>query len=591
MPGAVFLTIRRVKTSWPRFLVVVFGLSAAINSTLVFLLALSGWYVQGVLAALFTAEFILLIYFHNWKRADVFPGLDFEFVRGGLKMESILAVGLLAISLIHFGDGLGRIFVAHDAVASWNRWAMDLAANRLPVDTYGYPQLLPALMSLPYVFMNSGYPVPQFFSYAVCLCFFPATMAACCSLYNSRNRTAAVIVVALVIMAWARNRDHGNLVGYADFPAMALGFMSFCALLWSIDDHDERQQAPASPPGPSPIFFSLSLGAAAIAAKQSGLLLPLLWVPAWQELVRKKRRSSGFISIAKTAAFFLAIALPWYLYNHYQIQAGDALAITSWVTEGIHNGRSLGQRAALAWSRWPGMFIFALMAAPGLLIRGNRAISAFGLSSTGIWACYYSYDLRNAAMGIPFIGLSCGLTLQRLYDHRKAFNFESKLSRHKQDLKRHLKTCLAVIVLLLSSVGIIYSDEINNNLQRRQQRKALWIGGRPEINRELLAVAKNDKAVIITDSYMLRHVSPDIAGKIASFDTYLKNEERRAVLENLLSDMVDREVYFYFLPDGTNFFLRPMKDRLIFIERDQLWLYRYVADQTSSNCGEVSWPG
>ena len=51
----------------------------------------------------------------------------------------VVIAGFALASLAQFG----QIFQQWDAVISWNRWAIDWSANRLPTFTSLYPQLLP----------------------------------------------------------------------------------------------------------------------------------------------------------------------------------------------------------------------------------------------------------------------------------------------------------------------------------------------------------------------------------------------------------------------------------------------------------------
>ena len=129
----------------------------------------AGLYTQKTALIILGCEFALLLYAILQKRGMPFfqtrhtPNTLFGSV------SSIFCVGIILISLSQIFS-LGQVFEAWDAIVSWDRWATIYASNNLPVDTHYYPQLLPVIISIPYVLINDNTIV--IFSHRICLFFF-----------------------------------------------------------------------------------------------------------------------------------------------------------------------------------------------------------------------------------------------------------------------------------------------------------------------------------------------------------------------------------------------------------------------------------
>ena len=119
-------------------------------------------------------------------------------------------------SLRHRAE-LGQIFQQWDAVVSWNRWAVDWAAGRLPFATSIYPQLLPTNISLSYLFLQSSdvWIFAKSFQFLFCLLLLLATL----DMARIEGRFGYVPAVAItygLLVAILRFRMLSS--GYADVP-------------------------------------------------------------------------------------------------------------------------------------------------------------------------------------------------------------------------------------------------------------------------------------------------------------------------------------------------------------------------------------
>jgi hypothetical protein len=421
----------------------------------------------------------------------------------------------------------------------------------------GYPQLFPAIISLPYVFM--GQAEIQFFSYAVALVCPPRAMLAAFSLYD-RGYPGPALAAALVMFLWPMRRYYLN-VGFVDAPVMTLGFLSLCALVWSAGERGRDTE--------KFITLSVVLAAAAAAAKQAGLLL-LIFLPLMIGEFRrysglKPVRGMGRLAVNLLAA--LVIALPWHVYTQYQIQVGECHSVTPYVTEGIHQGRNLLERLIVAMRRWPTIFIFAALALPGLSSPGHRSVSAFALLGSLVWALWFSYDSRNVYLFIPFAAFSLGLTLQRVVRWRR-FEFSLRTTM--------VKSLALVVSGLLLVAALVWSSPIEQRLMARQKEKLLELEGRKELNSLIVELAMDERAVFITDAALLPFVDKSLPPKIIMFDPRHRNlSEAGAELRALLAGLAGKKIYLYFELEFVRPLLAVTGGNVTLLGGDWYWLYQY----------------
>ena len=127
---------------------------------------------------------------------------------------------------MHAGD----IFQQWDAVVSWNRWAIDWAANGLPRRTAEYPQLLPTNLSLTYVFIQDS--TIWFFAKGLMPLFCLFLLLAMLDLGQATKQTGyycAVPIAYGLLVAVLRFRFISS--GYGDVPVAFMGFAGVYALL------------------------------------------------------------------------------------------------------------------------------------------------------------------------------------------------------------------------------------------------------------------------------------------------------------------------------------------------------------------------
>ena len=143
--------------------------------------------------------------------------------------QAISFVVVFAAFLITLSK-LGHVFTDADGVRSWNRWALVWAENRMPTDTFHYPQLIPANYAISYVL--TGLPKLQIFSFAIAVFFFPF---ACLSLYSVAEKLKSPELHLANVFFFGVMLLSGNLAnGWVDVPVacMAVFSMSLFMLGW-----------------------------------------------------------------------------------------------------------------------------------------------------------------------------------------------------------------------------------------------------------------------------------------------------------------------------------------------------------------------
>ena len=233
--GLSVVRVLRLRGGIPATLVLAFALSLVANHALVAGLVVLGIYRPAIVYAVFAVETAVFL---GMERRSLQTSCDrclpvsLRRLHRRAAALAFAAMLLAAATLVIAGFALaglaqiGQIFQQWDAVVSWNRWAIDWAANRLPAGTSLYPQLLPANVSLTYVFMQTSeiWIFAKAFQFLFCLMLLLAMFDAARATGNFGFVPGVLITYGLLV-AVLRFRMIGS--GYADVP---LAFFSFAAV-------------------------------------------------------------------------------------------------------------------------------------------------------------------------------------------------------------------------------------------------------------------------------------------------------------------------------------------------------------------------
>lgn len=559
LPGLLLVRRFRLAHGFLPNLLLAFVLSLLVNFYLVFPLTAAGWFRQPILLALTLITVLLL-----WRqerggksaRLPVSPGRWFGALRQRLHIPGenpLTAAWRLALfaaalaTLAYFGArtllNVGQIFNLWDDVVSWNRWAVDWAQGRYPGHTWHYPQLLPAAWASTYVFM--GTDAIQFFAKALMPLFPLFLLLALFDLWLRSGRAGYLAAMALTgFLLLFTNCVQGVTSGYADIPVTFMGFMP----LYLLRARYEEEQSVARA-----VFSGALCCAAAAVTKQAGLFILAVYpVLAWTLAGKGSARPRpGQIAAAMLLA--LVLTLPWYAFSEYRIRAGHDTSEVKLVTNDTHQGRTLQQRVMVVpetISRQVenspllnkgfrllsgnllagGRVALLLSAGLGLLVLASLALpewrpvaAAVVLPYAALWALYYSYDLRNISLVIPYAALAAGFILAPGGGTKGGPTPDSATGG--LPLAPLVTALFAALLVVMATIG-------NETLLKRQlalQREITV----PAVNRILYGLQEQDPAGKVLTSYQPARYLPGLGGFYR------------------LDDMVDPAALERFITDGS----------------------------------------
>ncbi len=396
-----------------------FVLSLLANYLLVYLLTVLGFYRRWVVLVLLALELALLLagwrargggWRPEWREKPerlrvAWSGrpLQAAWLMLALLLLAQLAGELLAQS--------GRVFTFVDAAVGWNRFALDWYANRVPVTTWLYPQLLAANWSL--VYQVLGTPDLQAAARGV-MGLFPLLTALLFIDLGLAARRAAPLMGAVFYLLLLRCFFAPELIGEGlmDIAVSFLAFLVYHTL-------KEAGQAEAGAFRRASLLAVLFASAAAVT-KQSGfaVLLPtLLWL-AFQ--LWRRRGDPATRPIGRLAGAWLLlvalVVLTWFGPRLVLILRGQERVGVREVVQNVHQGRDWNGRLQFAGRQLlapqgrplpPAVWgAAALLLLAGLARRpARRLLLGVVLPYGAAWALLYSYDLRNIAPLLPFAAL------------------------------------------------------------------------------------------------------------------------------------------------------------------------------------------
>jgi hypothetical protein len=487
------------------------GLSLLINHILIFLLTALGWYKSNAVYGIFFLELMLFWWFEReLLRTRVFqfaalrsalwePSLEVDspFPQWEPAVRRLAAFSALLTILGFLIYAVARaypIFSAWDAVGSWNSWAWFWSQNVIAPSFGDYPQLLPTAYSLTYVFMGTA--KIQFFAKALASAFPIGILLAMFDLGLRMRMTGffiGIVATGLLLSVLNKTSD-GNLVasGYADVPGSFFSFMVMHGLL--------RARSASKWSGQRNfIILAAFMAAAASLTKQTGLFMAAAFPLLTYVLCIRHRRigppGRPWTTLCLSTLAMILCVLPWYVYKHIQLASGAAQGNFQDLLVNLHAGRNFAQRfvygiklmhsqvggstpsvALLVFNLWacayyPAFCTLVLLILPFFLL----------------WAIGFSYDLRNLAMIVPFLGLGAGIGLeQNVIVICRLFSIRSTVPRPERqaagdrrgDLRgpRWWHVLVSCIVLLIGLNAVLSKERLEKQqiaLQKKIGDRAL----------------------------------------------------------------------------------------------------------------------
>jgi hypothetical protein len=483
IPGFIALKYSRVTLeSKLQAVVYTFALSVLINYLSVYLLTVIKIYKPITIYIILSIELLLLVYYRMRFHKPIGININFKLPSESFKKLSEsnssfyhvvfgLSIVVIVIFFYIFISRIKAVFYLTDPVLGWNRFALDWFHNQLPVNTWYYPQLIPANWSLAYVIMRSSdigmaaRSIMPLFSIFTTFLFLDLGL-------RKKNAAYFLGLIFYGIIIFYLYRSAFIAGGHMDIPVAFFAFLSFYVL--HLHHADQPFQVRNS-------ILSIIFASAAAVTKQPGLYI-LIIILAWNFRLFYKNRTSlpGKTIIKTTAAVLLiiaAIVLSWYLPRLVLIHKGMENSGIHVLTQEIHQGRTYVERLQFGFDKiihardkkdGDAFFIYLALIFLffSLFSRKTRNVSLFiVIPFTLLWGLFFSYDYRNLTMAFPFMAFSMAVGFLWLFD--RLF----RKSGHLPGLRLsfwHL-VCFLIPLLIILNFTLFKEDAIINN-QLTQQR-------------------------------------------------------------------------------------------------------------------------
>ena len=170
-----------------------------------------------------------------------------------------VSVGVLSIAYLDLWMTAPRAFLSGDVAVSWNPWAHIWANRFFPKASYGYPQFVPTIWSITYIFTGSVEDYFAYCSYVILVTTPLVLLSMCLGRVNWLFGLLPVLCFSWFILEvkdpWMKS---SFLAGYPDWTAAVAGFCGVCLFA----TNDSRPMLD----GPRRITSILSIGLMLIAA-------------------------------------------------------------------------------------------------------------------------------------------------------------------------------------------------------------------------------------------------------------------------------------------------------------------------------------
>ncbi|MEX2162613.1 MAG: hypothetical protein WD751_11980 [Anaerolineales bacterium] len=493
LPGLLLIRLFPHKRSLIQQLVYVFALSLLANHLAVFLLTFVGLYTRTIVLLLFAVELAAVVWLYRGRLLAVVGGWEGksrtavsenlqafsawvkkDFWSAGLYFifAVIAVIGVLWVLWIWVAN-FNTVFQNWDAWASWDRWAVKWAENRIPGDTWEYPQLIPTSYSLTYKFI--GTTAVKFFGKSIMPLFTLAIVLMLVDLGRKFRSFGYMLAAGLAL--YTINLFLGEYIpdGYVDIPVACFSLMAIYTLLHA---RTTRNLAELK----STLLLGSLVTAAAAVTKQTGLyvmafypVLAYLWILRGRKDV-KTGEALGLL--ARNFVIVLLLVAPWYAFMEYRILYGGNTSNIQYVISDIYKGQTLPERFLAAvhlLGNYAYLYAFLLVSLFVLDSAFRQIVILLVFPFSILWAFFLSYEQRNLAVAMPLLSMSVGVAAEAW-----VVRIRQALGKRKA-LRFPVYTALAVGALLLGGATLLFDDEAITARQLSEQRQIF----EPTLNQKL----------------------------------------------------------------------------------------------------------
>ncbi|MBI5322702.1 hypothetical protein [Bradyrhizobium sp.] len=450
-----------------------------------------------------------------------------------------LAAGLIAgVILIGcfwvFWRQTPAVFLGSDTVASWNTWAREWAAGRIPALAYGYPQLAPAIWGSTYVWLGDSIQYGPTYLFVLLLILPPAASA---MWSGERNPILALWMVGIygAFVVHFRGWLGGTLL--ASFPDwLVVSFVASAMVIAGprLLDPSSRQSDDSLALTTAQIY----LCAAASIKPLAGLLSLAVLVSTALLRFRSSRTDLNRSVVVQLFAIGLAVAT----FMAYYVQVRNAVVLpaprpATFAGQLVYGAEFVGKAV------FP---VFLFLSVWGLGATAfNPSVWPLSVACAGgfaIWARTASYDLRNV---LPFVIASTLLGVcvvaKTMRDRGILQTLAERLvlpADRKIPVPPVVTLLAFALVVLIATLPLMKSDD---DIRRSFLRDNQAIGLGTQINTMVIAAAKDGCWIGTNNSDLFyQHAMEKLPGKrLVGFSPIKVDEiDLRPVLSNSCSAIV-----------------------------------------------------
>ena len=404
-----------------------------------------------LLFLIFTFEIFLLIYF--FKR-DLFKVPIIKIPRIYLNSLNFLNILLVVIFLYLAIKSFGKIIFPGDPYVMWNRWAIDIFNNKLPIKNLDYPIGYPALQAISYKMIGT-YKI-EFFAQAVQVIYPLFSLLVLIRIKKITNNDFFSFILLFFSLLVLNQFRHTLYIGFVDT------ILVFCStlLIYLIEliRHNKKLFYE--------INFLIILGIVLSAPgliKQTGLYISFISPLILFFFLDLKFKIKHLKNILILSLIIFFIVSPWYLYKIFYIvnDFGSANAVN---LISLHEEKTFIEKIHRTSKLIFGLGIYLII--PMFLIslskKDSRKFLAFIiLPYYFIWSFLYGNDARN------FINISvCSLVLVD-----SIFTIDNHIIKKiDKSLKRFLPIIIIISLLLFLNEKRNYDYMFIKNQKQVQNR-------------------------------------------------------------------------------------------------------------------------
>jgi hypothetical protein len=389
---------------------------------------------------------------------------NFNFIIGFPKSYLLFSLIILVCgmsSLYLYGTFWNTIPVD---VPSYIRFAESFANGEMPDlnKTLGYPQLFSVIWAISMVVVGDLQII--IFIKFIMFCMFLVSNIIWIKLYFLSYKR--IFLLSLLIYNFYIYAHFDDYVG-SGMRDVEIGTMALLFFYFIYRFYDSSHQK----------YLGLALYSGAIAShtKQVGLILAIAGFFYLLSFIKK-------IYIVNIIKYFLTLLFSfiWFVYIEYNISIGLTSSDNLYLQKGIHEGRNVILRAWIAGTKFlygasfkeiPIVFTIislTLVLLFLLAIFHTKFLSFYFLTSAYfiVWTFYWSYDIRNLGIIVPYISLFAAESIIKFLNLREFTRIQSFALRINRS---QLITLFVLIPLIFIIIGLKYDDTYLKRLSLRQE--------------------------------------------------------------------------------------------------------------------------